>query len=354
MTENDELSGKPNPKNPGTDTGNLPEQEKSNPVLIAVCCIIIAVGLAILFIGPRVGFLAGTCGQDEIPMTFTNMDAPTYAMSLLYEFGEPEPAAAPPMPHMIDYPLRKDTIDALLARAQVNGSDKSIIGMYEFPGSCLLLVNTGENVTEILAINDSIRTVTLVPGNVGSRQHGYGEPAYPLPLPSNSSAGNTDAALGWWPMTAEIHKPPVYLLSTGTTDTIRRIDPVLPGTVNVTCPLYIVNKTRTDTFHSSEGTEEFSVTTTGTFYVLYGQRVEHVTYDSAITNSSGWKICFDRMGITMNGPAAELRHTVKLSRSSERVLIGYLGVTGPFIQIPETLGSSTVQWISRDGVGCSC
>lgn len=333
---------------------NPSKQEKSNPVLIAVCCIIIAVGLAILFIGPRVGFLAGTCGQDEIPMTFTNMVTPTYATSLLYELGEPEPAAAPAMPHMIDYPLQKDAIDSLMARAQVNGSDKSVIGMYEFPGSRLLLVNTGNNVTEILAVNDSIRTVTLVPRTVGSRHHGVDNGGYYPSLASNSSDNSRSTSISWWPAVAEIPKPPAYNLSTGTTDTIRRIDPILPGTANVTCPFYIVKKTRTDTFYSSEGTEEFSVTTTGTFYVLYGQRVEHVTYDSAIANSSEWKICFDRMGVTMNGPAAELRHTVKLSRSSERVLIGYLGVTGPFIQIPETMGGSTTQWISRDGAGCSC
>ena len=34
---------------------------------------------------------------------------------------------------MIDYPLRKDAIDTLMARAQVNGSEESVIGLYEFP-----------------------------------------------------------------------------------------------------------------------------------------------------------------------------------------------------------------------------
>jgi hypothetical protein len=352
MTGPDKTPNKQNEKTGGDVPGDLPGQKKSNPVLLSVCCGIIVLGLVILFVGPKIGLFAGTCVQDTVPMTFTNMVPPSYATSFLYEFGEPEPAAAPVLPPMIDFPLRKDAIDALMAREHVNGSEESVVGLYEFPDSYLLLVNTGENVTEVLAKNDSVRAYTLVPRTVGSRG-ADGEGYYPY-LTGNSSDNTNSTAISWWPAVAEITKPPIYNLSTGTTDTIQRIDLVLPGTANATCPLYLVNKTWTDTFYSPEGLEEFSVTTTGTFYVLYGQRVEHVTYDSAITHAYGWQVCSDRIGVTRNGPAWELRHTVKLSRSSERVLLAYLGVTGPFLQIPETMGSSMSQWISRDGAGCSC
>jgi hypothetical protein len=261
--------------------------------------------------------------------------SPVYTESLLYEFGEPEPDPAPAMPSLLDYLSKKDVIDTLLARAQVAGDEQSVIGMYEFPDSRLLLVATGVNVTEVLADNESVRTYPLVPRHVGSRNSG--------------TAWSREAAWAAHP------RQKIYVSLTESNDTIQRIDLVLPGTGGPTVPLYIVNKTRTDTFRSPESAEAFSVTTTGTFYVIYGQRIERATYGSAVSHDTGWMVCSEKIGFLRNGMNGELRNTVKLARSSERVLVAYLAVASPHLQVTEgSIGSSTSQWDSRDSTGCSC
>ncbi|MDD5143352.1 hypothetical protein [Methanoregula sp.] len=332
---NDEMNTGQNDKTGDAGTVHPPVRKKSTPVLLTVCICIILVGSAVLLYGPELRLPVGTCGADTITMTFTSTVVPTYTESLLHEFGEAEPDPAPAIPPMLDYPPKKDVIDTLLARAQVVGGERSVIGMFEFPDTRLILVTTGSNVTEVLADNESIRTYTLIPRYVGSRN-------------SRTSLSREDA-LALHP------RDRTYISLTESNDTIQRIDLVLPVTGDTTVPLYWVNKTRTDTFHSVEGAEVFSVTTTGTFYIIYGEQVESVTYGSAVSHDPEWKVCSEKIGFTRNGMNGELRNTVKFARSSERVLVAYLAITSPFLQVTEgNMGSSISQWDSRDSSGCSC
>jgi len=319
-----------------------PDHNKWHYLQMAALCIIIVLGLGFLFwvllhpganmyfipAGEWTGFSSSTCNNDAIRMTYTGMTAPTYPDSFLYLFGEREPAPAPAMPLLLDYLPKKDAIDALMARAQVNGSEASVIGLYEFPDSRLLIIDNATTLTEVLETGDGIRISSLVPRLVGSRHTGANETGYQQHGAYNSSTENDV--------------------------TIHRIDLVLPGPGNATTPLYIVNKTRTDTFFSQDGMELASVSTTGTFYVLYGQRVDRVLYGSAISHDPGWKVCSQTIGMSMNGATGELRHTVKFAQSSERILHAHLIVAGPYIQVYEEAGASTSEWISRDSTGCSC
>lgn len=340
-----------NPGNAGRE--NLPEQQKSNPVLVAVCCIIIVAGLAIIFIAPRFGFVPGTCIEDTMPMTFENLVPPSYGQSLLYEFGEPEPAVPPQLPPLADYPMQKNTIDGLLARAHVNGSEETVLGMYELPDARIILVNSGETITEILEENNSVRTYIRDIRMVGNRNYSTRDNPYQKAGPDNSSDDSHGTA-NFWPMIAKPTGAHFYNSTMATSDTIRRFDLVLPGTADTTVPVYIVNKTRSDTYLDPNDTEEFSITTTGIFYVIYGKGVDRVSWNSSISHAPEWTICSKQIGFEKKNVTAEVRNTVKLARSSERVLVGYLVVTGPYIQVPETMGSSMSQWISRDGTGCSC
>lgn len=329
------MNTRKNDKPGDAGTVHPPVRKKSNPVLLAVCICIILAGSAVLLFGPVLVLPVGTCGSDTIAMTYESRVAPVYTESLLYEFGEPEPDPAPVMPSLLDYLPKKDVIDTLLARAQVAGDEQSVIGMYEFPDSRLILVATGANVTEVLADNESVRTYTLVPRHVGSRNTGSG--------------WNRKAAGGAHP------RENISISSTVGNETIQCIELILPGQGERTVPLYRVNKTRTDAFQSADGAKVFSVTTTATFYVIYGQRVEQATYSSAISLDPEWMVCSEKIGFLRNGMNGELRNTVKLARSSERVLVAYLAVASPHLQVTEgSIGSSTSQWDSRDSTGCSC
>lgn len=321
---------------------NSSANKKWHTLLMVTLCVIIVSGLGVLFwnqaygvtnryfvpAGEWRGFFSGTCSNDDIPMTYTSTATPSYTDSFLYQFGEREPARGPAMPPMTDYRLCRDVADPLMTRAQVNGTENSIIGLYEFPNSRLLLINNDTTLTELLETGDGIRIYSLIPRLVGNRHTGANETGFYHHRTRNSS---TDEEV-----------------------TIHRIDVVLPGPGNATVPLYIVKKTRTDTFLSPDGAEVFTMSTTGTFYVLYGQRVDRVLYGSAITHDPGWMICSQKIGMSMNGMTGELRHTVRFARSSERILHGHLIVTGPSIQVYEGSGGSTSEWNSRDSTGCSC
>jgi len=308
---------------------NSSDNKKWNYTLVAVCCVIIVAGIAIIFISPWSGFSFGTCVTDTIPMTSTSSIQPAFATSFLQEFGEREPDPGPDLPPILHYPLRTGIIDSLMGRALVNGTEDAIIGLYEFPDSRLLLINQDTSVAEVLEMSEGIRTYTLVPEPVGSRHTGANKTG-----PAQHGAYNS---------------------STEYDVTIQRIHLVLPEPGHVTAPVYIVKKTRTDKYLYPDGAEFFSISTTGTFYVLYGQRVERVVAGSAITLDPGWTLCSQQTGISgEGGTMGELRHTVKLARSSERMLQEYLITTGAHIQVYEGAGSSTSQWKSRDSTGCSC
>jgi len=321
---------------------NSSENKKWQRILIAACIIIIILGLGFLFWNPAhsvvnmyfipggewSGFSFGTCSNDDILMTYTGKAPPSYADSFLYLFGESEPAKSPDMPPLTEYPRRRGVVDPLMAWAQVNGTEKSIIGLYEFPDSRLLLINNDTALTEVLETRDGIRISSLMPRLVGSRHTGANETGYP-------------------------HHP-TYTSSTEDEVTVHRIDLVLPGPGNATAPLYIVKKTRTDMAVYPDGAELFTVSTTGTFYVLYGQRVDRVLYESAISHDPGWMVCSQKIGMSMNGMNGELRHMVKFARASERILHAQLIITGPSIQVYEGSGGSTGEWNSRDSTGCTC
>lgn len=322
---------------------NSSDNKKWHNLLMGALCVIIVLGHGILFWSPAhsvvnmyfvpaglwTGFPLGTCGPDSVPMTYTSTVPQTYNESFLYRFGEPEPAAVSVIPQMIDYPLRKDAIDTLMARAQVGGSEESIIGLYEFPDTRILLVKTGENATEVLAKNDSIRTYTIAPLAVGSLHTGAA-----VSGPAQNGA---------------------YTMASASEVVIRRIDPILPGPDNETFPLYIVQKDQEDTYRDSNGTVIATITTNGTFYVLYGQRVERVVTGSPTVPGPGWTLCSENTAIEGSGSAvASLKHTVRLVNGSERMLFANLIRTGASIQVSEGNMGSGSMWTSRDGSGCSC
>lgn len=332
---------------------NSPDDTKRNRILVAACVVIFIFVLGFLLwgmgngcamgicgpdhvianmyfipVGVWTGFSPGTCSNDDIQMTYTSMATPSYADSFLYQFGESEPVKGPYMPPMADYPMQREVVDPFMARAQVNGTEKTIIGLYEFSDSRLLIINNDTTLTELLETGDAIRTYTLVPRLVGKRHTGSNESGY--------------------------HHHPTYNSSTDDDVTVHRIDLVLPGPGNATTPLYIVKKTRADTVLYPDGAKIFTVSTTGTFYVLYGQQVDRVLYESAISHDPEWNVCSQKIGMSRNGMTGELRHTVKVARSSERILQAHLIITGPSIQVYEGSGGSTGEWNSRDSTGCSC
>jgi len=321
---------------------------------MAALCVIIVLGLAILLwgawhgytigsfgIGHAVanmyfipaglwnGFPSGTCGPDTIPMTSTSMIEPSFENSFLNSFGEPDPSPGPGIPPMINYSQKKDVIDTLMAQAQVNGTGDSVIGFYEYLDSRLLLMSAGENVTELVDTANGIRTFTLLPRPVGVLHTGPDE------------GGTVQHG--------------AYIPSREHTVTILRIDPVLPHPGNETVPLYIVKKTLTDTYRYPDGTWIATISTNGTFYVLYGQRVERIVAGSTFSLDPSWNVCSQKIEISGEGSkTGALKHTVKLAHASERMLLAYQITTGEQIQVTDGDMGSTSQWISRDSIGCSC
>ena len=309
---------------------DISSENTQHNFLLIICCIIIFCGLLFLLVGPGIGFPVGTCGSDEIQMTHTTDIEPSYAASLLKEFGEPEPGPVPGRLPVMQYPLQKEVLDMLMDQEQIAVSENSIIGLYEFPDSRLLLIDQGTSVEEIISTDEGTRTLILPKEPAGSLHIG---------------ANETGTALHG-----------MFLASTEYTTSIQRIDLVLPGPGNETAPLYIVKKSGTESLLNPDETPLATISTTGTFYVLYGERVERVVSSSYVIADASWTLCIERLEISGEGMTmGELKYTTKFARGSERILRAYLITTGAHIQVHDAnMDTSTSQWTSRESSGCSC
>lgn len=319
-----------------------PDNKKQNWILIAVAGIIIIVGLGALFLNPAhmvanmyfipagtwTGIPAGTSGPDIFPVNITSAITPAFATSFLYESGVREPGPAPDLPHILDYPLRREAIDGLMARANVTGTEDSIIGLYEFPGSRLLLIDQGTSVIEILETGKEIHIRTLVPEPVGSRRMGPNATGHALQKGVHNFTSDYDIS-------------------------IQRIHLVLPSPENGTAPLYIVKKTQSAIYLDPDGTAFATLSTTGTFYVLYGQRVERVVASPAYSLDPSWTLCSQQTTITNDdGTMGRLNHTVRLAHGSERMIQSHLIATGPYLQVHDGTSAGSSWWLSRESTGC--
>lgn len=310
---------------------NLTNRRLWDKILVAMCCAIIISVVVIFVISPGNRISLGTCGFETMPMTYSTDIQPTFEESFLHKFGEPEPDRNLTLPSLKRYPEHNVIIDTLMERVQFNGSQDSIIGLYEFPYARLLLIDRSEQVTEILDSGSKLQTVSLAPVPVGSFHF------------EDNQTENPE------------HGGYQYYYEDSVS--ITRIGLVIPTPGNVTVPLYIVNKTELEQVFYPDGRSLAAITTTGNYYVLYGQRVERVTGSYTIILDPAWKQCSPRMEISGEGSkAGEIKYTIKLARSSERLLWSRLITTSDQIQISDAAmgGTSSSQWISTDSTGCTC
>ncbi|MGD0079075.1 MAG: hypothetical protein ABSB80_00325 [Methanoregula sp.] len=309
---------------------NLTDRRTWEKILVAVCCAIIISWIALFVISPGHRIVVGTCGPDTMPMYYSVDIQPEFASGFLYEFGKREPDKDLTLPPMKRYAEKQQIIDTLMDRAGITAAPDSVIGLYEFPDARILLASRDTGMVEVLGTGDRIQTHNLTPVPVGSRRYGINETVNPVQR-------------GAYNFTSD------YFV------TIDRVDLVLPPPGNATTPLYIVYKTDVDQIFYPDGRPLASITTRGTFYVLYGQQIERVIGMSEIKLDPGWKQCSPRMDVSGEGSRlGDIQHTVKLARSSERILWSRLIVTSADIQQYDTGEESTSQWMSTDNTGCSC
>jgi hypothetical protein len=309
-------------------------------ILLAVCCIVIISVIAIFVLSPGNRIYIGTCGSDSMPMNYSTGIQPAFERSFLHEFGEQEPDRNLTLPPMKYYREKQQVIDTLLDRALLTGSTDSVIGLYESPDSRLLLIDMNTSITEVLESGDKIQTFSLTPVTVGT-----------LHSEDNMTKINEVNS-------ARVNAPPgmnEYNYSFEYSVAITRIDLVLPPQKNTTTPLYLVRKNNIDRYSYPDGRSFAEITTAGTFYVLYGQRVERVIGTSAVTLDPSWKGCVPHREISGEGtPAGEMKYTVKLAHASERILRSRLITTSAYIQQYDADMGSASQWKSSDSSGCNC
>ncbi len=299
-------------------------------IVVAISCLIIAAVVVLFAVSPGNQIRLGTCGPDTMPMSHSSEIQPEFAMSLLHEFGEPEPVRDPSLPPLVDYPVRREIADSLMARAGIVVAPDSVIGLYEFPDTRILLAGRDTGIVEVLGTGEGVRTFNLTPAHVGSRVHR-----------TNKTAESVQR--GHYNSTSEY------------TVAIDRVDIMLPPPGNATAALYIVSWINIDRFFYPDERPLATITTRSIFYVRYGERVERVTGNSDIDLDPAWKQCSARTGISGEGSRrADIQQTVKLARASDRILWSRLIVTSADIQQYDTSGQSTSEWMSSDSTGCSC
>jgi hypothetical protein len=308
---------------------NLTGRRLWEKIVVAASCVIIISWVIVLVVSPGHRFSLGTCGPDTIPMSFSTDIEPEYDLSFLHEFGEPEPDRILTLPPMMDYEVRQQISNTLLERAKILPAPDSVIGLYEFPDTRLLLVSRNGAFVELLVTGEKIQTFNLTPVFIGSRPNG------------NTSINPVQSGS--------------YNLSSESSIAIERIDLVLPLPGNGTAPLYIVNKTDIDRILYPDGRHLASITSRSTFYVRYGQRVERIIGTADVRLDPAWKQCSSQRRIPgEGGRRGDIQHTEKFARGPDRIVWSRLIVMSSDIQWHDTGDESTSVWISTDSTGCSC
>jgi len=309
---------------------NLSDRRLWEKIVVAVSCVIILSWIALFVINPEHRIVVGTCGSDSSPMNYSSDLQPTFEESYLHEFGEPEPDRNLTLPPLMRYREKQPIIDTMMTRAGITVAPDAVIGLYEFPDARILLVRPNSGMVELLETHDKIQAFNLAVVLVGNR-----------------TTGGYDSRE--WILTED------YNFSSENTIAIDRVDLVLPPPGNATAPLYIVNKTEVNRILYPDGRSIALITSTSTFYVRYGQRVERVIGTAEMTLDPAWKQCSPRLEISGEGSRqGGLQHTVKFARGADRILWSNLIISGADIQWSDTGDGSTSEWVSSDRTGCSC
>jgi len=235
-----------------------------------------AIGIVVLLMCGGImmtGAFSGTNDNNKIPfaVVFENLkfgSSPTQVKivdaqnqrNLFDIFGIEEPQKVD-LPDIRTYNESKDTIDKILDTAGLKNFDGEIVGLLEYAGFKILLIDQGDTVLEVAWDGFNISTYTLIPELLGSKE-------YPV---STKQRGD-------------------YTFSREKSESLHRLGIQIPSDSGPgVLYTHIVTVWHNGTWTFPQGDMVLHIG--GKFYVDYGNEVEYISDLSYTETATTWNKC---------------------------------------------------------------
>lgn len=188
--------------------------------------------------------------------------------NLLDEFGIQKSEIVENNVPLKGYNETKSVVDYIMKKAKLSDDPKSIIGLYDFGDSQVLLINRGDTVFEVTYDGTSINTYSISPKLLGEKKTSS-TPEILITTGTNSDKNTitSESIDRLYSFSIQSPKSPSGILTT-----------------------YVVTKSRTDNY-VIYGTIRASVTAYGVFYVNYGSSITSITNGSSYYTVSPYANC---------------------------------------------------------------
>jgi hypothetical protein len=214
---------------------------------------------------------------------------------------------------------------------KVSNDEKSIIGLFDFGPSQILLLNNGDFVLALSYDGKNVKTTTIIPKLLGEKKVTEIPSLAPL---REKTLGDT--------------------VTTNILTKLHSISIESPLSPSGILTIYQVTKTRTDQYKNYLGEIRASLTVQGLFYVNYGVSISSVIDQSSYYTTYPYTTCsfghyISGVGTTSGQVNAHLKTGAAFARAQMDNWVG----ENAWMNLNPWDGGTSSTWMSGNGDGCT-
>ncbi|AGB02942.1 hypothetical protein [Methanoregula formicica] len=229
------------------------------------------------------------------------------------------------------YDESKEIVERIMAIGKVTNEAKSVIGLYDFGSSQVLLIDSGDSVLALSYDGNKVKTTKIVPKLLGEMKESG--PAKPASL-QQKTLGDS--------------------VTTNILTQLYSISIASPESSSAVKTIYQVTKTRTDEYKNYFGEIRASLTVTGKFYVDYGISISSIIDQSSYYVSFPYTMCsFTHAGSGTGSTAGQVNAHLKTGAAFARAQMDNWVGENAWMNLNPWQGGSQSTWMSGNGDGCT-
>ncbi|MDD5142390.1 hypothetical protein [Methanoregula sp.] len=229
------------------------------------------------------------------------------------------------------YDESKEIVERIMAIGKVTNEAKSVIGLYDFGSSQVLLIDSGDSVLALSYDGNKVKTTKIVPKLLGEMKESG--PAKPASL-QQKTLGDS--------------------VTTNILTQLYSISIESPESSSAVKTIYQVTKTRTDEYKNYLGEIRASLTVTGKFYVDYGISISSIIDQSSYYVSFPYTMCsFTHAGSGTGSTAGQVNAHLKTGAAFARAQMDNWVGENAWMNLNPWQGGSQSTWMSGNGDGCT-
>ncbi|MFA5331760.1 MAG: hypothetical protein WC342_05230 [Methanoregula sp.] len=229
------------------------------------------------------------------------------------------------------YDESKEIVERIMTIGKISNDAKSVIGLYDFGSSQILLIDSGDSVLALSYDGNTVKTVKIVPKLLGKlKEIGSAKPG----SLQQKTLGDT--------------------VTTNTLIELYSLSITSPDSSSTVKTIYEVTKTRTDDYKNYLGEIRASLTVKGKFYVNYGVSISSITDQSSYYVTFPYTMC--SYGHTTSGTgstAGQVNAHLKTGAAFARAQMDNWVGENAWMNLEPWQDGSSSTWMSGNGDGCT-